>query len=161
MHITLEIQPVYPLIVYDLKKQDLHINVWLYLAAPGVTFSFCCCNNAPDSILRPHSTCLDAISFFLAQTREDVRNTTHPNKPHRRQPERLLESDDLLDVLKTNCKQAYLASCLPCNKPDPSTVRTAPFRVFLNVLMKNTWAVQSFFMWTLSPPSICRKTDET
>lgn len=65
------------------------------------------------------------------------------------QTELSLENDDLLHVLKS-----YLASCLSCNKPNPSTVSTALFRVLGKVLVKDTWAVYSFLISMLSPPSI-------
>lgn len=68
------------------------------------------------------------------------------------QTELSLENDDLLHVLKS-----YLASCLSCNKPNPSTVSTALFRVLGKVLVKDTWAVYSFLISMLSPPSICWK----
>lgn len=77
-----------------------------------------------------------------------------PTEPCRQQPRVSLENDDLLCLLKYDCKQTYLASCLPCNNPDPSTVSTAPLRDLVNVLMKDTWAVCSFLVWMLSPPSI-------
>lgn len=49
----------------------------------------------------------------------------------------------------------HLASCLPCNKPNPSTVNVAPLRVLPNVFVKDTWAVCSSFIRTMLPPSIC------
>lgn len=55
----------------------------------------------------------------------------------------------------SNSKQTYLSWCLPCNKPDPFTVSTAPLRTLVKGLMKDTRAVYSFFIWMLSPPSIC------
>ena len=59
--------------------------------------------------------------------------------------------------------QTCLASCLSCNKPNPSTVNTAPLRVLWKVLVKDTWAVYSFLISMLSPPSIClrRRIEET
>lgn len=51
--------------------------------------------------------------------------------------------------------RTYLASCLPCNRPNPSTVNVAPLRVLPNVFVKDTWAACSSFIRTMLPPSIC------
>lgn len=123
----------------------------------------CCCKNTPDNIPGLHTQALkqQTVLFSFSHSSDGGESFFFifcfatpllSLASGTQQTELSLENDDLLHVLKS-----YLASCLSCNKPNPSTVSTALFRVLGKVLVKDTWAVYSFLISMLSPPSICWK----
>lgn len=124
-----------------------------------------CCNNRPYSIPTVHSsnTYTTAPLFELRRkmciTPQEcdywTEHLCYNNKRLLAKTRNIIWEWWSMCILKSIYRQTYLVSCLPCNRPDPSTVSTAPFRVLLRVLIKDTWAVCSFFIWMLSPPSIC------